>query len=179
LPYASAPLVWRASIAHETQKSALRSARATTLPRPPHPMPNVRDDRDTPLCEGPGWREYAGDLRRAETEIFLQMGLDRANHTTACSRDQNMSRAKDSRRRQAAIALSDRATQKSPSAKLGRIVVARGIVMIGPQTTRSGIVAIDPHTARSDVAFDHSLAGINDDMPRPGAMYARGVGGST
>jgi hypothetical protein len=25
------------------------SPRATTLPRPPHPLPNVRDDRDTPL----------------------------------------------------------------------------------------------------------------------------------
>ena len=26
------------------------------LPRPPHPLPYVRDDRETPLCVGPGWR---------------------------------------------------------------------------------------------------------------------------
>src|SRR3954463_1798383 len=25
---------------------------APTLPRPPHPVPNVRDDRETPLCVG-------------------------------------------------------------------------------------------------------------------------------
>jgi hypothetical protein len=26
------------------------------LPRPPHPLPYVRDDRETPLCVGPGWQ---------------------------------------------------------------------------------------------------------------------------
>jgi len=29
---------------------ALHHVSRLTLPRPPHPMPNVRDDRDTPLC---------------------------------------------------------------------------------------------------------------------------------
>jgi hypothetical protein len=28
-----------------------------TLPRPPHPVPYVRDDRETPL-DGTGWREF-------------------------------------------------------------------------------------------------------------------------
>jgi len=31
---------------------------APTLPRPPHPVPNVRDDRETPLSCGQGWREF-------------------------------------------------------------------------------------------------------------------------
>ena len=40
--------------------------------------------------------------------------------------------------------------------------------MVGPQTTRNGVVAKNPHTTRSDVAWDHSLAGTNDDMSRLG-----------
>jgi hypothetical protein len=31
------------------RRSSTRQKRATTLSRPPHPTPNVRDDRDTPL----------------------------------------------------------------------------------------------------------------------------------
>ena len=34
-----------------------RNELRSTPSRPPHPMPNVRDDRDTPLSEGSGWRE--------------------------------------------------------------------------------------------------------------------------
>ena len=51
LPSATAPFVLRAAIAHETlKKSALRSLPTrAALSRPPHPRPNVRDDRDTPL----------------------------------------------------------------------------------------------------------------------------------
>ena len=40
--------------------------------------PRVRDDRDTPLC-GVGREGYRFDLGQAGTEIFLKMGLDRAN----------------------------------------------------------------------------------------------------
>ena len=40
----------RRSIAHRFIKPALRSRTCQTLPRPPHPVPNVRDDRETPLC---------------------------------------------------------------------------------------------------------------------------------
>src|SRR6266446_645117 len=61
-PYASASFV-RLAIAR------------LTLPRPPHPMPNVRDDRETPLC-GPGRFGYASDLGQRRSEIFLQKGLD-------------------------------------------------------------------------------------------------------
>src|SRR6202048_4637940 len=38
----------RRSIAHG--KPALRSRTCPMLPRPPHPVPYVRDDRETPLC---------------------------------------------------------------------------------------------------------------------------------
>src|ERR1700744_5114886 len=44
----AAPFVLRAGRSLTDQRPALRSPRATTLPRPPHPAPNVRDDRDTP-----------------------------------------------------------------------------------------------------------------------------------
>ena len=46
-----------------------------TLPRPSHPVPYVRDDRDTPLC-GVGCESSRSDLGCAGTEIFLQRGLD-------------------------------------------------------------------------------------------------------
>ena len=44
--------------------------------RPPHPLPNVRDDRETPLLSGGDGGEDAGDLRKARSEIFLGEGLD-------------------------------------------------------------------------------------------------------
>ena len=50
----------RISIAHG--KPALRSITRPTLPRPPHPAPNVRDARDTPLLEEAGCRVYISDL---------------------------------------------------------------------------------------------------------------------
>jgi hypothetical protein len=40
------------------------------------PRTNVRDDRDTPLFEGTGWRYYAADLGQTQNEIFLRKGLD-------------------------------------------------------------------------------------------------------
>jgi hypothetical protein len=46
--------------------------------------------------------------------------------------------------------------------------------VVGPQTTRSGVVAIDPRTTRSGVAWDHSLAGTNDDMSLFGMMPSCG-----
>ena len=74
LPSATALLVLRAAIAHETlKKSALRSLPTrAALSRPPHPRPNVRDDRDTPLCAGrddgnkqPIWCNHEADSFRA------------------------------------------------------------------------------------------------------------------
>jgi hypothetical protein len=40
---------------------------STPPPRPPHPAPNVRDDRETPLQRGRDGAGYAGDLRHRST----------------------------------------------------------------------------------------------------------------
>ena len=48
-----------------------------TLPRPPHPVPYVRDDRETPLCVGRDGKGYRVDLGRQRSEIFFTEGLDR------------------------------------------------------------------------------------------------------
>jgi hypothetical protein len=50
-----------------------------TLPRPPHPIPTFRDDRDTPLVEGMRWASYRGDLGETGRGIFLGEGLDGGN----------------------------------------------------------------------------------------------------
>jgi hypothetical protein len=75
-PSASAPFVCapfdRSRAQHPPCDHLLRAG----LPRPPHPIPNVRDDRETPLC-GPGRFGYASDLGQRRSEIFLQMGLDK------------------------------------------------------------------------------------------------------
>ena len=66
--YASAPFV--------------RANYAPTLPRPPHPPPNVRDDREALLL----WARDGGssrfDLPDGESEIFLCKGLDIATSGT-------------------------------------------------------------------------------------------------
>jgi hypothetical protein len=46
------PLVSRASLDHSRVRLALRSQACATSPRPPHPTPNVRDDREPPLFSG-------------------------------------------------------------------------------------------------------------------------------
>src|ERR1700687_2459437 len=53
--------------------------RQASRPRPPHPVPYVRDDRETPLCVGRDGGGYRSDLGQRRREIFLQTGLDRAN----------------------------------------------------------------------------------------------------
>src|ERR1700693_4847567 len=53
--------------------STFRQARR---PRPPHPVPYVRDDRETPLCVGRDGETSKTDLGQRRREIFLQMGLD-------------------------------------------------------------------------------------------------------
>ena len=45
------------------------------MPRPSHPLPYVRDDRETPLCVGRDGEGYAGDLGQKGMEIFLKEGL--------------------------------------------------------------------------------------------------------
>jgi hypothetical protein len=48
-------------------------------PRPSHPQPYVRDDRETPLCVGPGCERYGCDLGRKRRGIFFAPGLDDPN----------------------------------------------------------------------------------------------------
>src|SRR5216684_528380 len=48
-----------------------------TLPRPPHPAPNVRDDRETPLCVGRDGGVLELIWVGGEAEYFLQARLDR------------------------------------------------------------------------------------------------------
>ena len=55
LPYALAPFVCVPPIAHGSINPPCHHVSRLTLPRPPHPMPNVCDDHDTPLS-GPGRR---------------------------------------------------------------------------------------------------------------------------
>ncbi len=53
-----------------------------TLPRPSHPAPNVRDDRETPLLVGRDGRSCRCDLGGTKTDLFLLTGLDRKIGTT-------------------------------------------------------------------------------------------------
>ena len=49
---------------------------ALVLPRPSHPLPYVRDDRETPLCVGRDDQRCRSDLGQKGMGIFLRMGLD-------------------------------------------------------------------------------------------------------
>ena len=49
LPSAAIVSRQRAVVRSQAFRPALRPFARKTLPRPPHPVPNVRDDRDTPL----------------------------------------------------------------------------------------------------------------------------------
>jgi hypothetical protein len=49
-------------------------------PRPPHPVPNVRDDRETPLERRTGREGYRCDLGRRRSEMFFSKGLDSRIH---------------------------------------------------------------------------------------------------
>jgi hypothetical protein len=66
---------------HTTSPSARnvirpRATARLTSPRPSHPEPNVRDDRETPLMWA-GMTKTSGDLAPVGIEMFLQTGLDR------------------------------------------------------------------------------------------------------
>jgi hypothetical protein len=61
---------------HTTSPSAsVHSSRA--LPRPPHPQPYVRDDRETPLVRAGMARAGSADLPDGESGIFFTRGMDR------------------------------------------------------------------------------------------------------
>jgi hypothetical protein len=55
------------------------AARLATRTRPSHPAPNVRDDREAPLCKGAGWTEINHDFQKIKRQLFLRAGLDRPN----------------------------------------------------------------------------------------------------
>ena len=67
----------RRLIAHRP-KPALRSRSRPTLPRPSHPAPNVRDDRDTPLSWVRDGGSSKSDLGQSRSGIFLPAALDQA-----------------------------------------------------------------------------------------------------
>ena len=69
-------------IAHRSLDPPCDPIARKTLPRPPHPAPNVRDDRETPLLVGRDNGSCRCDLGGTKTEIFLQTGLDRKIETT-------------------------------------------------------------------------------------------------
>src|SRR5258707_2121297 len=59
--------------------SIIRPARIRarlTLPRPPHPAPNVRDDREAPLLWARDSGSPSADLPGGKSGIFLISGLD-------------------------------------------------------------------------------------------------------
>jgi hypothetical protein len=78
LPSAATSLVSVLLIAHKSFDQPCDPIARKTLPRPPHPVPYVRDDRE--LCVGRDGGSCRCDLGCSKTEIFLQMGLDWANH---------------------------------------------------------------------------------------------------
>jgi hypothetical protein len=58
--------------------SIIRPALAClTLPRPSHPAPNVRDDREAPLLWEQDGGSFKSDLGRRRSGIFFRRGLDR------------------------------------------------------------------------------------------------------
>ena len=75
-PYVATSLVSVLLIAHGPFDSPCDPIAHQTLPRPPHPVPYVRDDRETPLCVGRDTKGSRCDLGGVKTKIFLQRGLD-------------------------------------------------------------------------------------------------------
>jgi len=57
---------------HTTSPSASRRSRQQRRLRPPHPVPNVRDDRETPLCSGRDDSLYSCFYQTAKRKIFAE-----------------------------------------------------------------------------------------------------------
>jgi hypothetical protein len=74
LPYASAPFVLHALIAHE--RFALRSPCAPTLPRPPHPLPRFVTIAIRPSCRERMGRTDSADLPDELSGIFFRKWPD-------------------------------------------------------------------------------------------------------
>src|SRR6266700_2678044 len=79
-PYATMPLVLRVCRSLTIVSPCDPVSRAT-LPRPPHPVPNVRDDsRSAPLA-GQDGKSCKSDLGRSRSDLFFATGLDRNSPT--------------------------------------------------------------------------------------------------
>ena len=65
---------------HDFAVRSMRALVSCAPPRPSHPRPCVRDDRDTPLVKGRDGGGNWSDLGETRSKIFLQAGLDRWNH---------------------------------------------------------------------------------------------------
>jgi hypothetical protein len=95
LPYAPTPVVLRAPVAHETPESPpCDRITRPALSRPPHPCPNVRDDRDTPLFSGQVGGSFSDDLPDGLSGIFFAEGLDRIFGVICLSGKSNTQREK-------------------------------------------------------------------------------------
>src|SRR6267154_5454863 len=69
-PYATTSLVRVLLIAHRPFDPPCNPVARKTLPRPPHPIPYVRDDRETPLCAGRDGQSSRGDLGVRKPKYF-------------------------------------------------------------------------------------------------------------
>jgi hypothetical protein len=109
---------------------------APTLPRPPHPVPYVRDDRDTPLM----WDGTASMYHRfyfGKTEIFLQTGLDFGKSASAADLpvgQNQLGRERDF----SSIVIPGRAECASPESILTIVVMDSGPVASGRQLPTEG-----------------------------------------
>ncbi len=74
----SSPRTWRQRRGARTTRFHVRkepfvralSKHAATHLRPPHPAPNVRDDREAPLSRSTGWTQSAMEFGKSEVEYF-------------------------------------------------------------------------------------------------------------
>jgi len=64
---------------HTPLPSACNITRQLMRPRPPHPAPNVRDDREAPLSIGCETRPLNHEFPKNGSRIFFAAGLDRPN----------------------------------------------------------------------------------------------------
>jgi len=62
---------------HTTSPSATTRFVFTCHRRPPHPAPNVRDDRETPLVRGAGRQSSIAVSTQLRSDIFFAGGLDK------------------------------------------------------------------------------------------------------
>jgi hypothetical protein len=68
---------------HTISPSACASLVSRCCPRPLHPAPNVRDDRETPLLSRRDGPTHTPDLHFGKTEFFCERGWTREPNSTS------------------------------------------------------------------------------------------------